>query len=221
MAEQGKVNLDDLAASVLELFPALNALERRLSLELYRLLSEGDPVPRPTLAERVGITVESANHILDRWPGVISDSRRQVVGYWGLSLAPTFASPHQLMIDGQILSAWCAWDTLFLPQLLGRSTTVESRSPISGATICLTVTPDDVSCVNPPGAQMSFRLPCGASLQRIVTTFCCFVHFFASFQAADRWAEQHSGTFILSIEEAYDLGRRKNEAQYSEALKLK
>ena len=49
----GKVNLDDLAVSIVGCFPTLDLLEQRLSLELYRLLAAGQPVPRETLAERL------------------------------------------------------------------------------------------------------------------------------------------------------------------------
>lgn len=53
MTTMGKVNLDDLAASIVGCFPTLDLLEQRLSLELYRLLAAGQPVPRETLAERL------------------------------------------------------------------------------------------------------------------------------------------------------------------------
>ncbi len=48
--EKGKGNLDDMAASIVGCFPKLDVLEQRLSLELYRLLAEGQAVPRATLA---------------------------------------------------------------------------------------------------------------------------------------------------------------------------
>ena len=41
-----KINLGDMAAHVVELFLKLNLFEQRLSLELYRLLAEGQPVPQ-------------------------------------------------------------------------------------------------------------------------------------------------------------------------------
>jgi hypothetical protein len=81
-----------------------------------------------------------------------------VVGYWGLSIPEAYASPHRLTIDGRRLSAWCAWDTLFLPQLLGQTADVESTSPTAGATVHVTVTPDALEYVDPVGAQR--RLCC-------------------------------------------------------------
>ena len=219
MTTMGKANLDDLAGSILGCFPTLDLLEQRLSVELYRLLAEGLPVPRATLAERLGIPVDSLNRILDSWPGVFSDAQLHVVGYWGLALPAAYASPHRLRIDGRTLSAWCAWDTLFLPQLLGKTAQVESTSP-AGGTICLTVTPERVERVEPIGAQMSFLLPDCAGVQKdVLTTFCHFVHFFPSRPVAESWTAQHSGTFLVSIHEAHVLARLKNDAQYREVLR--
>jgi hypothetical protein len=51
--KEAKANLDDIAASIVGCFPKLDLLEQRLSLELYRLLTEGQAVPRASLAERL------------------------------------------------------------------------------------------------------------------------------------------------------------------------
>ena len=219
MITNDKVDLDDVAASIVGVFPTLDLFEQRLSLELYRLLAEGQPVPRATLADRLGVPVDTVNRILGGWPGVFSDPQQRVVGYWGLAIPAAYASPHRLTIDGRQLYAWCAGDTLFLPQLLGQTAEIESSSPASGVAVRLTVTPETVADVNPAGAQMSFLLPDATTIQRdIVTTFCHFVHFFPSRQAGESWAAQHAGAFMLSIDEAYVLARRKNEAQYREVL---
>jgi hypothetical protein len=50
----------------------------------------------------------------------------------------------------------------------------------------------------------------------IVSSFCHFVHFFPSRRDGGTWAAQHPGTFILSVEEAHAVARRKNQAQYAE-----
>ncbi len=217
MTTMGKVNLDDLAASIVRCFPTLDLLEQRLSVELYRLLAAGQPVLRETLAERLGIPVDSVYRILGTWPGVFSDAQRQVVGYWGLAIPTAFASPHRFTIDGRSFSAWCAWDTLFLPQLLGLTAEVESTSP-TGVKVRLTVA--RVERVDPVGAQMSFLLPDCTGVQKdVLTTFCHFVHFFSSRQVAESWTAQHAGRFLVSIHEAHVLARLKNDAQYREVLR--
>src|SRR5581483_9728848 len=166
--------VEDLAAGIVSAFPALDFFEQRLSLELYRLLSGGQPVARAVLAERLHVSVEIVDRVLDRWPGVFSDSERRVIGCWGLSIAAAYTSPHQLTIDGQKLAAWCAWDTLFLPELLGKPAEIESRSPDGGA-VKLVVTPTEVNHVEPTDAQVSFLMPGAAEVQKdIVSTFCHF-----------------------------------------------
>lgn len=218
MTTTPKLNLEDLAASIVGYFPTLNLLEQRLSLALYRLLAEGQPVPRASLAERLGISMEAVNRILDGWPGVFSDAGRRLVGYWGLSLQSKYTSPHKLTVNGRTLAAWCAWDTLFLPQLLGHNVEIESASP-GGGTVRLMLTSDQVERVEPVNAQMSVFLPDRASVQKdVITTFCYFLHFFPSPQAGESWSAQHAGAFLLSIEEAHVLARLKNEAQYREVL---
>jgi alkylmercury lyase len=164
------------------------------------------------------VAVGTVKRIFEDWPGVLFDSAQQVVGYWGLSLPAFYDSPHKMTIDGRKLSAWCAWDTLFLPELLGQTAEVESISPSSGFTVCLTVTPKGVEQVNPAGTQMSFLLP--ASIQKdILSAFCCFVHFFPSKEAGESWVAQHDGAFLLSVEEAFAVAHRKNMTQYAESLR--
>jgi alkylmercury lyase len=125
-----------------------------------------------------------------------------------------------MTIDGQRLSAWCAWDTLFLPQLLGKKTTVESSSPSSGVAVHLTVTPEGEEHLNPAGAQMSFLLPDAVAVQKdILGSFCCFVHFFPTREIGETWVAQHVGTFLLSIEEGFAVAQRKNMAQYGDILR--
>jgi alkylmercury lyase len=220
MATPSKLNLEELAASIVGCFPSLNSIEQRLSLDLYRLLAEGQPVPRMALAKRLEISVESVNCILDGWPGVFSDAEHRIVGYWGLSIPAAYNSPHTLRTNGRTLSAWCAWDTLFLPELLGHTAEIESDTPNDGGIVRLTITPQQVERVEPVGAQMSVLVPDAQEVQKnIVTSFCHFVHFFPSRQAAESWTAKHAGTFLLSIHEAHVLARLKNQAQYREVLR--
>ena len=213
------VDIDAVALDIVQVFPSLDRFEQRLSLELYRLLSGGQPVARADLAARLQASVEIVNRILDGWPGVFSDSEQRIVGYWGLSIAAAYASPHQLTIDGQRLSAWCAWDTLFLPHLLAKPAQVESKSPGLGHVVELVVTPTGLDCVEPKDVHVSFLMPDAAGVQKdIVTTFCHFVHFFPSRTEGEAWAAQHPGTFILSVEVAHAIAVGKNQAQYGEVL---
>src|SRR5262249_54217273 len=164
----GSPDLNGVIESLLTAFPKLDVFEQRLSLELYRLLAAGQPVPRATLAELLQVPVETVSRTIDGWPGVFSDAQKRVVGYWGISLATAYASPHRLTVDGRRLSAWCAWDTLFLPQLLGKSAAIESTSPSPAVTVRLNVTPEGINFVDPADTHVSFLTPDAASFQRDV-----------------------------------------------------
>ena len=212
-------DLNGVVASLLTAFPKLDLFEQRLSLELYRQLAAGQPVPRAALAELLRVPVETVSRTIDGWPGVFSDEQKRVVGYWGISLATAYASPHRLTVEGRRLSAWCAWDTLFLPQLLGKSAAIESTSPSPAVTVRLSVTPQGVELVDPADTHMSLLTPDVAWFQKdIVSTFCHFVHFFPSRKAGEAWVAQHPGTFILSVADAHIIAARKNEAQYGATL---
>jgi hypothetical protein len=49
--------------------------------------------------------------------------------------------PHRLYLGDIELSAWCAWDTLFLPELLERTAEVHSHSPPDETPVRLRVSP--------------------------------------------------------------------------------
>jgi hypothetical protein len=75
------MNVEEVAASVVRAFPPLDVFERGLSLELYRLLASGEPVPRELLADRLQTPIEIVNRTLNNWPGVFSDRQGRIVGY--------------------------------------------------------------------------------------------------------------------------------------------
>ncbi len=130
MATPSRLDLEELATSIVRCFPSLNVLEQRLSLDLYRLMAEGQPVHRTDLAKRLETSVEAVNRTLDSWPGVFSDAEKRIVGYWGLSIPGAYSSTHTLRMNGRTLSAWCAWDTLFLPQLVDQTAEIDPLAQV-------------------------------------------------------------------------------------------
>ena len=40
---------------------------------------------------------------------------------------------HRFEVAGRTLYTWCAWDSLFLPQILGQEAEVESTCPLTAA----------------------------------------------------------------------------------------
>jgi alkylmercury lyase len=194
------------------LLPQMSPGEQHLSINLYRLLMEGTPVSKSQLARTAKLAADEVASILDSWPGLHFDADGRIVGYWGLSLTPTL---HQINFPERQLYAWCAWDTLFLPEVIGEPASVRSNCPVTSTPITMRVSATGVENLDPPTAIVSFVLPPESEINAdIVNSFCHYVHFFADERVAARWARQHDGAFIVSVEDAFRAARAKNQWQY-------
>ena len=216
-AQTGTVTLDipALAAEFTAAHPDLHHAQQRLALATYRLLGKGRPFLLEQLAHGANVPTEEVVSFFDKWPMVERDRYGRVFAFGGLTLEPT---SHALEVDGRTLYTWCALDTLFVPELLGRPAQVRSTSPQGGKTISLTVDAAGVHDVEPEGAAMTLHGVRGFDLDDVVETFCCYVHFFASEQTARAWAERSEGTYIASIAEGFEYGRLYNHGQLGAAL---
>jgi alkylmercury lyase len=208
--------LERLAERLIAAVPTLDAEGQRVGLALLRSLAAGAPVSDREVALAAGVAASGVRDALDRWPGVFRDEDRRVVGFIGLSVVEF--GEHRIEIDGRRLTAWCAWDTLFLPGLLGRSARVSSRCPVTGEAISLTVSPEGPHDVGPEGTMLSLLTPERPFDANVVRSFCHFVHFFASEQAARDWIAEHPGTVTVSVDDGFRLGQRTNAATFGAAL---
>jgi alkylmercury lyase len=188
--------LDTLAESLAGTFPGCE--DAPLALALLRELAAGEPVVASTLGERAGT-------VLVRWPNVNYDDDGRVVAFSGLSLRPT---AHRFTVGGRQLYTWCAWDTLFLPAMLGQSADVESTCPVTGSGVRLSVDPHGVRHADPQPLWVSFPPAATTSTADITGTFCCHVHFLATPAAAEHWLNRHPDSTVLDIDDAYKLGRK-------------
>ena len=214
--EIARCDLDDLLHVFPKEFLDLTIEEQRVSLQLYRLLADGQPVSRKQLAETLNLALPAVDAIERRWPGVYEDDAGKIVGYWGLALPEM---DHSFEVSGRTLYAWCAWDSLFIPAILQAPAQVKSACPVTGHPIRLTVTPQGVEHLDPAATVMSFVVTDESKLrQDVIQHFCHYVYFFHSAEAGEQWISQHPGTVLLSIEEAFELGRRKNAIQYGNLL---
>jgi alkylmercury lyase len=203
---------DKLTAAVTD----LDATGQRIGLTLLRLLALGDPVSPELVAETAGLDEPRVGAELDRWPGVFFDQRGRVIAYAGISVREM--GHHRLHLHGRALSTWCAYDTLFLPQLLGQTVAVSSRCPVTDEEISLTVGADGVRDLHPEQTVVSFLVPDSPFDADVIQSFCHYVHFFASEEAAAVWTSSHGGTFTISVEDAFHVGRLVNHARFGQAL---
>jgi alkylmercury lyase len=205
---------DALKAAV----PTLDPAEQRLALELYRLLLRGRPVAIADLASSAGLAARDVERALGRWPGVYRDRKGRVIGFWGLAIR---GMPHRMATAKGEITTWCALDPLIIAPLITDEAGVESADPVSGQAIRLTVTRSGVRDVSPSGVLVSMVAPDGPFGRDVVERFCHFVHFFASDATARQWVTEHPGTFVLTVDEAYEVATRSWPVLFNDALALR
>ena len=208
--------LNDLVEALLPAFPSLNEEEQKVSVQVHRLPAQGQPITHQDVAENLQISVERIDSMLNNWWGIHFDEHNRIVAYWGLSLEPT---QHRFEVNGQILYTWCAWDTLFLPEILQKSVRVMSHCRFTNSSISLILSPNSVEKVSPKDTCISFLTPETVKVKEsVVNHFCHYVNFFESPDIALVWTKKHPGIFLLSVDDAYALGRNINAAQYPDIL---
>ena len=204
--------LNDLVEALLPAFPLLNLEEQKVSVQVHRLLAQGHPLTHQDVADNLEISLARIDSMLNSWWGIHYDDHNRIVAYWGLSLEPT---QHRFEVDGRILYAWCAWDTLFLPEILHKSARVKSQCRLTDSTISLVLTPNSVQKVSPKDTCISFLTPETVKIKEsVINHFCHYVNFFESTDAGLKWTKKHPGAFLLSVDNAYTLGRNINAALY-------
>jgi alkylmercury lyase len=169
---------------------------------LVQLLAQGRPVAPDWLASALQRPLDETLAILREHPEVEYDAYGDIIGS-GLTLNPT---PHCFQVEDRTLFTWCAMDTLTYPVSLALTAQVISYCPTTGRSICLTVTPERVLNLYPPGAVVSLNMPkASACCGNVREDVCQHGHFFASREAATSWQATHPLAVILSVEEAYQV----------------
>lgn len=193
-------------------FPHLDPDEQRLARTVYAQLATGQPAHPAAIADAAGWAVADLRQRLDAWPAVFRNRDGAVVGFWGLNVEPV--TGHQLDLDRRRVWAWCAYDTLFIPHLLGVTAQVTSPCRTTGEQVRLTVTHDGVSGLEPAGAVLSLLTPDAPIDDNVRETLCHYIHFFATPAAADSWTATNPGTFALTVTDGFEIARRMNAAVF-------
>ena len=218
MTEKNLATLGDLAEAAM---PGLSSEEQRAGIVLLREVAKGQAVDAPQFAKALGVPIDQAEALLKEShlrQLIYAGEDGRVVGIWGLSTARTH---HRFTIDDRTLWAWCAGDTLFLPEAIGETAEVESRDPQSGELIRLTISPARVEAAAPKDVTVSFLSPATVdftSATQIMATACHHIFFFASRASGERWVAKHPGKVLLSLDEAFTLARRLNAQVFGPEL---
>lgn len=202
--------------------PAFSPEEQRAAVALYRELAKGQPVDAAQLGKALGVASDEARALLNRESFkafVYPDGDGRVLGFGGLAAAPMH---HRLEVDGRTSWTWCAWDSVFIPEILGKRAHVLSPDPETGEPVRLVVTPHGVESAEPENTVLSFLLPDAddfVNSANVIAKFCHFIFFFGSRASGERWVAKHPGTFLYSLDEAFALARRLNARNFGSELR--
>lgn len=208
-------DLDRISDFFVATFPPMNRNEQMLARTIYQQLALGQPLSVERLAGMMSQVAHTIKEILENWGGTFYNDKGEITGFWGISVDKT---SHRIQINSINNYAWCAWDTLFIPELVGTTAQVSSTCTTTDEAISLTVAPQGIR-LKQTDIWLSFLLPDEKAVQKNVTTsFCCFVHFFSSKAAGKTWTAQNKDTFLLSLNEAFEVGKKVNAARYADVL---
>lgn len=99
--------------------------------------------------------------------------------------------------------------------VLGQRAEITSPCPVSGVLVRLTVTPQGIARLDPPGVLVSLVVPDAAAACRDVRgAFCGHVHFFAGPDAGAAWCATHPEATLLSVEDAFTVARQVARKRY-------
>jgi len=208
-------NLDKLSEFFVTTFPQMDRDEQMLARTIYQQLALGEPLSLERLEKMSGKTTPSIKKLLESWGSTFYNDDGEITGFWGITVGET---PHRIQMNGRDSYTWCAWDTLFIPELVGATAEITSRCTTSDKAIHLTVTPQGVDS-SQADVWLSFLLPDEkATAENVTTCFCHFVHFFSSKTAGETWTAQNEDTFLLTLDDAFEIGKKINAARYADVL---
>lgn len=100
----------------------------RLLSHIWKEVAKGKPVTQQRVDEiigRLGVSKSEAEIFLGKMAE--RDENDNIIGILGLSQDVKWA--HRLKVNGVELRTWCAWDQLFLAQVLSQTVHGESTCP--------------------------------------------------------------------------------------------
>lgn len=179
-------------------------LDLRVTTKTIQALAKGNPVSPAQLAGIWEMPLEQVQVILEQAKAngqVEIDDQGNLVGGI-LSLTPT---PHEITMDNKRLYAWCAWDAVYTPGVVGKSAQIVSRDAVTGETIQIVITPGGIETVQPESAVVSVVGP-GADMRGgPESQRCTQMLFFGSRESAEQWRGDRAGMAILTVEEVFEI----------------
>src|SRR5712692_5450481 len=201
-----ETTVQDLAHAIAAATIDIDEQGRRIGIAVYDLLAHGDPVTPAEIAAHADEPEAVVAATLKGWPGVFWDSQGRVVGFWGLAIPEMDHRFHAE--NGKPIYARCALDPFLIVPVIGRPARVESKDPVTGEPIVMTVTPQGITDLSPATAVVSFIAPNKPFDFDVIESFCHYVLNFASRESAERSVSGRDSIVLLPAADAFEVGLR-------------
>ncbi len=197
--------------------PTLHLLANRWAgagtlLPAFSLLAGGRPLEIEEVAEASKATVEEVAKALDA-ARCERDGQGRLLDLYGLSLAPTL---HRLDIAGKMLFSCCALWAHVIPKLIDTTVTVESIDPLRREVVRLSVSPDGIESVHPPGAAATLVVATRMAIEAdVCDAFCCQVRHFVSRDSAEEFEAGRATCHAVELSQLQEASGQLYEAIWS------
>ncbi len=224
LASASRTAPDPIYQAMAAAVPRFSELEQRCAVATYRLLAAGSPVRLESVAREVDLPTPRVAAVFERRPLssiTLINAKREITGFGGLGTTPT---AHRINFGEADLYTWCAWDSLFIPEILEGRAVILSDCPVTSRKLRIEVSPTQAHAGDASEVVVSFPPPPYDTYERSATDgmagFCCFVQFFSTAEAGARWASAgaHRTMHFLRLSDAFELGRRYNALRLGAVL---
>ena len=201
-------NLQSTVQQLQKLLPKLKKEERQISKFLYQKLALGKSVPIETIANELQIPIQDIQVHLKQMAYVEYSATGEISAYRGVTLNQT---KHCVFHRNFKVHTWCAFDTLFLSDLLVGPVSISSNCPTCRKAIACKVTDRDLISSNNSDIVMSFIIPDKVDYcEDLQSAFCCKVHFFCNEKCGSEWVNLSPEIGFFDLSESLVIAQERN-----------
>jgi alkylmercury lyase len=201
-------NLQSTVQQLQKLLPNLKKEKRQISKFIYQKLALGKSVPIETIANELQIPIQDIQVHLKQMAYVEYNAIGEISAYRGVTLNQT---KHCVFHNNVKIFTWCAFDTLFLADLLVEPVSISSNCPACGKTIACKVTDRNLTSSKDSDIVMSFIIPDKVDYcEDLQNAFCCKVHFFCNLQCGSEWINLSPEIDFFDLEKSLVIAQERN-----------
>ncbi len=210
-------SLQSAIDGLIDLLPRLNKDCRDLSQLLYFELAKGKAVTLQHLKSISGYSDARLITLLSQLNYLQYNDDRSIVAYRGITLTPTqYRIEIDFLTEKTIVFAWCAFDSLFLADLLKQDITVFAECPSCHQAINLALANKKTFDSTKYPLYMSFILPSRDNYNEdLANSFCGNIHFFCNEICVENAPHKFTDNQFFSISDALKIAKQRNRTYLS------